>query len=82
MVTADNATMVVQALASDLVNVSKNPGNFKKLPDEFWGYYARGHDKNGSFGVFIAYSEDAEDVDTLIRMYESWVSKKSNISES
>ena len=46
--------------------------NFQKLPDSFWGYFARGHDKKGAFGVIVTYSEDGNDVDELISMYEKW----------
>lgn len=78
MISADDAAQVARALASNIDGVARNPANFKRLPDKFWGYYARGHDKNGHFGVFIAYSEDETDVDGLIETYESWVSKKTD----
>ena len=41
----------------------------------FWGYFARGHDTKGKFGVIVTYSEDGKDVDGLIKMYEDWVEK-------
>jgi hypothetical protein len=50
-------------------------GNFEKLPDTFWGYYARGHDSKGKFGVIVTYSENGEDIDNLLKMYEQWVAK-------
>ena len=47
--------------------------SFQKLPDSFWGYFARGHDKKGTFGVqIVTYSEDGKDVDELMKMYEEW----------
>ena len=52
---------------------------FQKLPDSFWGYFARGHDKKGAFGIILTYSENAHDVDNLIKMYEEWVAKNKNI---
>ena len=48
----------------------------KKLPDNFWGYYARGHDSKGEFGIFVAYSQDKKDIDGLIKTYEEWTGKK------
>jgi len=45
------------------------------LPDSLWGYFARGHDKKGAFGVIMTYSENQKDVDELIKMYEEWVAK-------
>jgi len=47
--------------------------NFQIL---FGGYFARGHDKKGAFGVILTYSEKQKDVDDLIKMYEEWVDKK------
>ena len=34
--------------------------------------FARGHDKKGTFGVIVTYSEEGKDVDELMRMYEEW----------
>jgi hypothetical protein len=73
MLEADDAVNVIHAIASNLIEVSKNNINFAKLPDTFWGYFARGHDGKGKFAVIISYSESGEDVDELIKIYESWV---------
>ena len=75
MIGAEDAARVIKVLAGNLEGVGKNPASFQKLPDSFWGYYARGHDKNGRFGVIVTYSEDGNDVDDLIRMYEAWLRK-------
>jgi hypothetical protein len=55
-----------------LIGLSKNKLNFARLPDTFWGYFARGHDGKGKFAVIITYSESGEDVDELIKIYERW----------
>jgi hypothetical protein len=73
MLEADDAIRVIDAVSTNLIGVSKNKTNFAKLPDTFWGYFARGHDGKGKFAVIITYSEDGEDVDELIRLYEHWV---------
>jgi hypothetical protein len=73
MLEADDAINVIHAIASNLIEVSKNNINFVKLTDTFWGYFARGHDGKGKFAVIISYSESREDVDELIKIYESWV---------
>lgn len=75
MIEAEDATRVVDTIAKNLIGVSKNRSNFERLPDTFWGYFARGHDAKGKFGVIITYSENANDVDELIKMYEQWVAK-------
>ena len=60
-------------LANHLVDVSRNKQNFNRLPDIFWGYFARGHDnKDRKFGVIFTYSEREKDIDELIKMYEQW----------
>ncbi len=76
MIEPDDATKVVETLARNLLGVSKNAANFEGLPDNFWGYFARGHDSKGSFGVFVTYSEAGSDVDDLIAIYEEWTAKK------
>lgn len=81
MIDAINAVDVVEVLAKNLQSVAKNPTNFQKLPDNFWGYYARGHDKNGKFGIIVTYSEDQNDVDDVIKMYEAWLQKNKAQSE-
>ena len=53
MLEADDAINVIHAIASNLIEVSKNNINFAKLPDTFWGYFARGHDGKGKFAVII-----------------------------
>jgi hypothetical protein len=75
MIEADDAVKVVDTVAKNLIGVANNKSNFARLPDTFWGYYARGHDAKGRFGVLITYSENAGDVDELIKMYEQWVAK-------
>ena len=66
---------VVEVIGNNLIGVSHDSNNFQKLPDSFWGYFARGHDKKGTFGVILTYSENGDDVDDLIAMYEKWVEK-------
>lgn len=73
MIEKQDAQKVVEVIANNLYGVSKDTKNFERLPDIFWGYYARGHDKKGKFGVIITYSEDEKDVDDLIRKYEEWI---------
>ena len=75
MIESEDAIKVVDTIAKNLMGVSKNKTNFQKLPDSFWGYFARGHDQKGKFGVILTYSEDGADVDNLMKMYEEWVSK-------
>ena len=73
MIDAEDASRVVATVAKNLVGVSNNTSNFERLPDTFWGYFARGHDAKGRFGVIVTYSEIGSDVDELIKMYEQWV---------
>ncbi|MEO9296198.1 MAG: hypothetical protein ABI347_11455 [Nitrososphaera sp.] len=75
MIEATDAANVAEALAKNLAGVAMNKSNFEKLPDSFWGYYARGHDSKGAFAVIVTYSEKTEDVDELLKMYNQWVSK-------
>ena len=75
MIEAENAVRVVDTIAKNLIGVSNNKSNFEKLPDTFWGYFARGHDSKGKFGVIVTYSENGNDIDELIKMYEQWVAK-------
>ena len=75
MIESKDAENVVDTIAKNLMGVSKNQVNFQKLPDTFWGYFARGHDQKGKFGVIVTYSENGDDVDNLIQMYEEWVKK-------
>jgi len=75
MLETNDAVKVVETIAKNLIGVGKNTVNFQKLPDTFWGYFAKGHDQKGKFGVIVTYSEDGSDVEELIRMYEEWVSK-------
>ena len=79
MIEADDAKKVVEVIGNNLIGVSHDSNNFQKLPDSFWGYFARGHDKKGTFGVIITYSEEGKDVDELIKSYEKWA--KENKSE-
>lgn len=75
MIESDDASKVLETVAKNLIGVSRDKANFQKLPDSFWGYFARGHDKKGKFGVIVTYSEKGTDVDELISMYEKWVSE-------
>jgi len=75
MIEAEDAVRVLDTVAKNLVGVSNNKSNFERLPDTFWGYFARGHDGKGKFGVIVAYSENGSDVDELIKIYEQWVAK-------
>jgi len=75
MIESQDAKKVVEIIGNNLIGVSHDSNNFVKLPDSFWGYFARGHDKKGTFGVIITYSEEGKDVDELISMYEKWVKK-------
>ncbi|MDH5569769.1 MAG: hypothetical protein OEX98_08280 [Nitrosopumilus sp.] len=75
MIESQDAKKVVEVIGNNLIGVSHDSNNFVKLPDSFWGYFARGHDKKGTFGVIITYSEEGKDVDELISMYEKWVEK-------
>jgi hypothetical protein len=72
MLEADDAIRVINAISSNLIGLGKNKLNFARLPDTFWGYFARGHDGKGKFAVIITYSESGEDVDELIKIYERW----------
>lgn len=76
MVDKEGAKKVAAALAGNLQGVSRDDRNFEGLPDSFWGYYARGHDSSGVFGVVVMYSESDGDVDAVIRMYEEWLAKR------
>jgi len=78
MIESKDAENVVDTIAKNLMGISKNQVNFQKLPDTFWGYFARGHDQKGKFGVIVTYSENSDDVDNLIQMYEEWVKKNKN----
>lgn len=75
MIEVEDAARVVGTVAKNLIGVSNNKSNFERLPDTFWGYFARGHDAKGRFAVIVTYSESGNDVDELIKMYEEWVAK-------
>lgn len=75
MIETEDAIRMVDTVAKNLMGVANNRSNFQRLPDTFWGYFARGHDGKGRFAVVITYSENAGDVDELIEMYERWVAK-------
>lgn len=75
MIEADDAAKVADVLAKNLAGVAMSKENFARLPDKYWGYYARGHDGKGKFAVIVTYSEDGSDVDELIKMYETWVAR-------
>ncbi|MFQ5781896.1 MAG: hypothetical protein ACE5GR_02430 [Nitrosopumilus sp.] len=75
MIEQSDAKKVVEVIGNDLIGIAHDSNSFAKLPDKFWGYFARGHDTKGTFGVIITYSEQGEDVDELIKMYEEWAAK-------
>lgn len=75
MIEKEDAKKVAEVIGNNLIGVSHDSNNFVKLPDSFWGYFARGHDKKGVFGVIVTYSEKKEDIDNLIASYEEWVAK-------
>ncbi len=75
MIKQEDAKKVVEVIGNNLIGVSHDSNNFHKLPDSFWGYFARGHDTKGAFGVIVTYSENEKDVDELIDMYEKWAKK-------
>lgn len=75
MIEKADAKKVAETLGNNLIGVSHDEANFVKLPDSFWGYYAKGHDSKGNFGIFVTYSENKQDVDDLIKTYEEWVAK-------
>jgi hypothetical protein len=75
MIEADDAIKVVNIVAENLMGVAMNKSNFERLPDRYWGYFARGHDSKGKFGVIITYSENSDDVVQLIEMYQQWALK-------
>jgi hypothetical protein len=81
MIEQDDAKKVIEVIGNNLIGVSHDSKNFQKLPDSFWGYFARGHDKKGTFGVIITYSEKSNDVDELIKIYEEWVNKNKTKSD-
>ena len=77
MIESNDAVKMVETIANNLISVANNKQNFQRLPDIFWGYFARGHDsKNRKFSVIVTYSEKEGDVDELIKMYEEWISKQ------
>jgi hypothetical protein len=78
MIEQEDAKKVAEVVGHNLIGVAHDANNFQKLPDSFWGYFARGHDPKGAFGVIVTYSEDEKDVDNLIKMYEDWVAKNKN----
>ena len=57
MIKSNDAIKVVETISNNLISIANNEQNFAKLPDTFWGYFARGHDnKNRKFGVNVFYS--------------------------
>jgi hypothetical protein len=82
MIEPSDAMRVVDALSRNLAEVAKASSNFARLPDSFWGYFARGHDSRGKFAVILTYSENGNDVDDLIKMYQQWVTKNKSGTSS
>ena len=56
MIEKEDAKKVIEVIGNNLIGVSHDSNSFQKLPDSFWGYFARGHDKKGTFGVIVTYS--------------------------
>lgn len=75
MIEQHDAKKVVEVIGNNLIGVSHDSNSFQKLPDNYWGYFARGHDSKGAFGVIVTYSEDPKDVDSLIKMYGQWADR-------
>lgn len=75
MIEKEDAVKVLQTIAENLLGVAGNQSNFHRLPDDYWGYYAKGHDKKGKFGVIVTYSEQGADVEDLLIMYRDWADK-------
>ena len=75
MIEKEDAVNVLQTIAENLLGVAGNSSNFQRLPDDFWGYYAKGHDKKGKFGVIVTYSEQGTDIEDLLIMYRDWADK-------
>jgi hypothetical protein len=75
MIEANDAIRILNTVAKNLMDVAMNKSNFERLPDSYWGYFARGHDSKGKFGVIVTYSENSEDVVQLIEMYQQWATK-------
>ena len=64
MIESNDAVKVVETIANNLIFIANNKQNFEKLPDTFWGYFARGHDsKNRKFAVIVI----------LFRVYSSQI---------
>src|SRR5215831_18392345 len=78
MIESNDAVKVIETIANNLISITNNKQNFEKLPDTFWGYFARGHDsKNRKFAVIVTFSEREADVDELLKMYEQWIERMS-----
>ena len=77
MIESNDAVKVLETIANNLISIANNKQNFEKLPDSFWGYFARGHDnKNRKFAVIVTFSEKEAEVDELLKMYEQWIEKQ------
>ena len=77
MIESNEAVRVLKTIANHLIDISNNEQNFKRLPDHFWGYFAKGHDtKDRKFGVILTYSEREKDIDELLKQYEQWAIKQ------
>jgi hypothetical protein len=78
----NDAVTALKTIANHLIEVSRNEQNFNRLPDRFWGYFARGHDnRDRKFGVIFTYSEREKDIDELLKMYEQWVKNQGTKKE-
>ena len=52
MIEAEDSIGIVETIAKNLIGVANNRSNFERLPDTFWGYYARGHNDKGRVRSF------------------------------
>ena len=50
MIEKEDAKKVIEVIGNNLIGVSHDSSSFQKLPDSFWGYFARGHDKKAHLG--------------------------------
>ena len=72
MIESEDASSVAATLAKNLMGVAKNKSSFEKLPDNFWGYYARGHDSKGEFGIFVTHKKDQWSQKTVNHATSRW----------
>lgn len=76
MLKESDVKKVVEVVGNNLIGVSHDSNNFRGFTGDHWGYYARGHDEKGFFGVILTYSESESDVDHIMKLYKEWAAKK------